>query len=135
MFTCLQKKAAADIFHQDYFWVSIHIYVYVYSHTCIHIYIAPEQNMYLYMALDNLTTWLEVLLNIIACVSGDDYCASYHCCLSVILELYPTLRCVSSLNFAERLLTSVHCLLCPLTHSISVPYFSIPLSWSANFRV
>lgn len=61
----------------------------------------------MYIALDNLTTRLEVLLNIIACMSGSGYCASYYCCLSVILVLYPTLCCVGTLNLAERLLTSV----------------------------
>lgn len=59
------------------------------------------------MALDNLTTLIEVLLNIIAYVSGGGYYASYYCCLSVTLLPYPTLCCIGTLNLAGGLLASV----------------------------
>lgn len=117
-----------------------HIQKDIYSYTCTHIYMAPEQNTYLYryIALDNLTTCHGVLLNIIACVRGGGCCASYCCCLSVILVLYPMLYCVGTPSLAERLLTSVGQLEWLFISFPSLPFNTlnfIPLSWPANFGV
>lgn len=72
LFFCIQAESAT--FYQVYFSVSIHTCVHMVIH--LHVYLYCTRAKYMYIMFDNLATSAEVLLDITACVSGDDYCAS-----------------------------------------------------------